>query len=186
MISEEEIKKNKKEILELFSFVKREGKKNLINWLSESNFFTSPASTMFHGNYKGGLAKHSLMVYQEFDRLIEYYSLDVPRESRIISGIFHDCCKIDFYEDNLLKSGNISESKPYKTKDLFPIGHGEKSVMLLQKYISPTEQEAILIRWHMGFDDPAWNDYREKVEASYPEVILFQHADKQVSSIRRV
>lgn len=185
MITEEEIKQNKKEITSLLSEIKREGKKNLINWLNESNFFVSPASTMFHGNYRGGLAKHSLMVYQEFDRLVEYYGLNVPRESRIISGILHDCCKIDLYEENLLKSGNVSESKPYKSKDIFPVGHGEKSIILIQRHIQLTEQEGVLIRWHMGPYDPAYKDYEDKIE-KYKEAVLLHHADKQVSLMREV
>ena len=46
---------------------------------------------------------------------------------------------------------------PYYTiDDKFPLGHGEKSVMILQQYIELTTDEIYAIRWHMaGFDDSA-------------------------------
>ena len=34
----------------------------LKDWMESHDFWTSPASTRFHGNVKGGLAAHSLMV----------------------------------------------------------------------------------------------------------------------------
>ena len=186
MLTKKQMSENRENILELFRGINRDGIEDLISWFEKSNFFITPASTMFHGNFEGGLAAHSYEVYRNFENKLKQYSLDVPRESRIISGIGHDCCKIDYYLPNILKSGNVSESKPYRTDDIFPAGHGEKSVMLLQKYIDLTPQEAIIIRWHMGLEDPSWKDYKEKVEYQFPEVVLFQHADKEVSLIRGI
>ena len=56
---------NKKEFIELLEkYVKRDGIENLITYLDEqSDFFTSPASTKYHGSYEGGLVEHSLNVY---------------------------------------------------------------------------------------------------------------------------
>ncbi|HHT9153085.1 MAG TPA: outer membrane protein assembly factor BamA [Candidatus Hypogeohydataceae bacterium YC40] len=65
-------------------------------------------------------------------------------------------------------------------EDDFPIGHGEKSVMMVQKYIDLTPQEAMIIRWHMGSFDPAWEEYKEKVIKHFPEVVLFNHVDIEV------
>jgi len=186
MMDKNEITKNKLEILNLLSNVKRKGIENLVSWFNESDFFVAPASTMFHGNYEGGLAAHSYEVYKEFKKKIENYSLNVSEESMILSSLCHDCCKIDYYIPNYLKSGNLSDSKPYKTEDNFPFGHGEKSAVLAQKYIDLTNQELTLIRWHMGAEDKSWEDYKEKVESTYPEVVLFQHADKEVSLIRKI
>lgn len=42
----------------------------------------------------------------------------------------------------------------YKVKDTLPLGHGEKSVYILQKYINLTDEEALAIRWHLGGFDP--------------------------------
>ena len=35
--------------------VKRDGVEDLIAYLEDSDFFTAPSSTRFHGNYEGGL-----------------------------------------------------------------------------------------------------------------------------------
>ncbi|KKL03477.1 hypothetical protein LCGC14_2625770, partial [marine sediment metagenome] len=40
------------------------GMSNLVDYMTDSGFFEAPASSRFHGNYEGGLAKHS------FDREI--------------------------------------------------------------------------------------------------------------------
>ena len=141
---------------------------------------------MFHGNYKGGLAAHSYKVYEEFKRQAEHYKLNIPEESILIAGVCHDICKVNFYQPNYLKSGNISESKPYVVNDDFPLGHGEKSVSTLQRFISLTNKEAMLIRWHMGPYDPAWNDYQNKIESNFPEVLLFHHVDDEVSKFYKL
>jgi len=56
MLSKEEIVRNQKKIISALESTKRNGIGNLINWLETSNFFTSPASTRFHGNYGGGIS----------------------------------------------------------------------------------------------------------------------------------
>jgi hypothetical protein len=186
MLSKEEIKQNKEKIIASLKSTKRKGIDDLVDWLNTSNFFVSPASTMFHGNYEGGLAAHSYAVYEEFDNRVKRYGLNVSEDSAIISGICHDLCKVDAYIPNKLKSGNLSESKPYRLEDTFPVGHGEKSVILTNRYLPLTEQESVIIRWHMGFDDPAWADYKDKVERQFPEVVLFNHVDKEVSLIKNL
>jgi hypothetical protein len=183
MTGEKEIQEQKKKIVEALQKTKKPGLDNLVSWLEMSDFYTAPASTMFHGNRKGGLAAHSYQVYVEFKRQVEHYGLSVPEDSCIVTGILHDCCKVNYYIPNVLKSGNVSESKPYRVDESFPVGHGEKSLVLAQRYIPLTNQEAMIIRWHMGQEDPAWNDYKERVEAKFPEVTLFHHADKEVSMI---
>jgi hypothetical protein len=181
-----EIELVNKKIISALTSTKRKGIENLVDWLSGSNFFTSPASTRFHGNFEGGLALHSYEVYKEFFAKVGSYGLEVQESSAIIAGICHDICKVNYYIPNRLKKGELSEAKPYKVEDNFPLGHGEKSVLMASRYIPLTDQEALMIRWHMGYEDPLWNDYKEKVELKFPEVVLFQHADKEVSLIRQI
>ena len=39
---------------------------------------------------------------------------------------------------------------------MFPYGHGEKSVFLIERFMKLKVEEAVAIRWHMGgFDDAA-------------------------------
>ncbi|VVB78407.1 Uncharacterised protein [uncultured archaeon] len=186
MLTKVQIGKNKRNILDLFSNVNRLGVSNLVDFICDGNFFTSPASTRFHSNYPGGLAEHSYDVYKQFSKRVSDYNLNVPFESVILTGICHDLCKIGVYFENSLKDGNRSESKPYKFQDSFPYGHGEKSVFILSQYIHPTPQEALIIRWHMGNDDPAWKDYQEDVSKSFPEVVFFQNVDREASLMRKV
>lgn len=44
--------------------------------------------------------------------------------------------------------------KAYSVKDQLPMGHGEKSIYLIQKCMSLTDVEALAIRWHLGGGDP--------------------------------
>jgi hypothetical protein len=186
MLNEKQINENQKKIIAALRSTKREGIDDLVSWLEKSNFFSSPASTMFHGNFNGGLAAHSYAVYESFAKKVEEYSLDVPKESSILAGICHDFCKIGVYVPNLLKGGKLSEAKPYKIEEDFPIGHGEKSIIMIGKYISLKPQESVLIRWHMGIYDKSWEDYKSNIEEKYPETILFQHADREVSLFQKL
>jgi len=184
MLSKKEIRENKNNILNRLSLIDRKGVNDFVDFLVNSDFFSAPASTMFHGNFEGGLAAHSYSVYEEFDNKIEHYSLDIPKDSRFLTGICHDLCKVGFYVPNVLADGSVSTSKPYKVLDDFPFGHGEKSVLIAQQYFSLTNQESLIIRWHMSNYDEAWRQYKDKVEALHPEVMLFQNADKEVSLFR--
>lgn len=49
-----DLEKQKQEFLTLCrENIHREGLEDLLNWLLRSDFFTAPASTRFHGAYKG-------------------------------------------------------------------------------------------------------------------------------------
>ena len=48
----------------------------------------------------------------------------------------------------------IRDRPSYSVEDLFPYGHGEKSVFLIERFMKLHIEEAVAIRWHMGgFDD---------------------------------
>ena len=64
----------KGEFLILFDkYVTRDGASELRKWLVESDFFTAPASTRFHGSHEGGLCEHSLNVWKQMVRLLKAY-----------------------------------------------------------------------------------------------------------------
>ena len=53
-----EIEEQKEMILDLLKSTEREGIDKLADYLTEStDFFTAPASTKFHNNFRGGLAR---------------------------------------------------------------------------------------------------------------------------------
>ena len=153
----------KDRIVNLLAGVDRSGMDKVIDYLNKSDFFTAPASTRYHGNFEGGLAEHSYNVYQLFKLKNEQYNLKLPEETVIIAALLHDFCKTDFYKKGIknVKQGkkinyrgqevdNWVEKEVWEVEDSYPIGHGEKSVILLQQLIPLTFEEIMLIRWHMG------------------------------------
>lgn len=77
----------------------------------------------------------------------------------------------------------------YVVDDQFPLGHGEKSVMLLQPWINLYPEEILAIRWHMvafdagiHFDYPSGYPFRQAVNKS-PLVTLLFTADFEASNI---
>lgn len=124
--------------------IERAGAPELLAWLESTDFFTAPASTKYHGARPGGLVDHSLNVY---DELISRVPSVGTAESRAVCALLHDICKADYYEP--LNGGG------YQVKDRFPFGHGEKSVLLISRFMPLTDEEALAIRWHMGAYDEA-------------------------------
>lgn len=177
------IAENSKRIIYLLTETKRDGIDSLIDWLKSTDFFTAPASTRmdYHGAHEGGLAQHALNVYYAFEAKAGMYDLGVAQEERTIASICHDLCKVDTYHPNVLKSGNLSEAKPYAVEDALPLGHGEKSVAIVSRHIEMTANEALLIRWHMGPFDREWENYEAKVAQICPAVYAFQTADMEAS-----
>lgn len=130
---------------------------SLIGYLESTDFFEAPASSKFHSNFIGGLAKHSLNVYKILKDLCYLYYPTCPKSTIIICGLFHDLCKTNFYKidyRNVKIDGVWKQQAYYAIEDSFPIGHGEKSVILLQQMFKLTNEEILAIRWHMGgFDN---------------------------------
>lgn len=142
---------------------KRKGMEDFIIYLtSETDFFEAPASSNNHGNYKGGLIEHSLTVHENLVKILGLFNMKIEPETVIITSLLHDLCKANFYK---VDSRNVKNAKgqwekvPYfSIDDETPLGHGEKSALILQRYISLSMEELMAIRWHMaGFDDAAKN-----------------------------
>lgn len=134
---------------------------------------------------------------------------DVPDESLIISALLHDLCKVNFYVPG---SRNVKTYDPdeikeltaqgiqvksdahgsfcwktvstYEIDDKFPVGHGEKSIMLIQAYIGLTMAEVMAIRWHMGYteDKTQWNALGSAMEMQ-PLTLALYEADLEASKL---
>ena len=145
---------DKEEIISVLNLVDRDMSK-LIEWLERSDFFEAPASAKNHLAVTGGLAEHSLGVLKRLQDINQMMSLKLDTDSMIICGLLHDICKAYFYKTEKRnrknkETGQCEEYDFYTYDDQFPIGHGEKSVIILQKHIDLTAHEALAIRWHMG------------------------------------
>ncbi len=181
----------KDEFIQLYTqHIKRPGADKLLAWLEESDFFTAPASTRFHGNYEGGLCEHSVNVWEELVRLLKAYpEVRVTAETAAIVTLLHDLCKIGCYAQELrnTKVNNVWVSRPvYVFKEDFCYGgHGSKSVYLIQKYMNLTEAEAVAINCHMGPWDRNPNDYSlGGAFEQYPLALLVHMADASATYIR--
>lgn len=156
-----DIADNKHKFLDLLKEVNRPGIDKLIEWIeSKSDFFIAPASTMFHGNYEGGLCEHSLNVYRLFKEKNDRYDLGLSEDNVKIMALLHDLCKANFYKlssRNKKIDGQWKAIPWYDVEDAFPVGHGEKSVIMLQQFIRLTKEELMGIRWHMGGYEAAEN-----------------------------
>lgn len=146
------------EFCEIFAQnIKREGADPFLSWIQKTDFFTTPASTKFHCACTHGLVMHSINVYKVLRG--KYFEEGDSEESFALCGLLHDVCKAQFYKVSSRNMKNEEtgqwEKKPYYiVDDLFPYGHGEKSVFLIERFIRLKPAEAMAIRWHMGgFDD---------------------------------
>ncbi len=147
--------------------IKREGADKMLEYLlsPQSDFFTCPASTRYHGSFEGGLLWHSLHVYEclkaymERERVRDVYGLTASDETIALVALLHDICKVNFYTVSMRNAKNeqtgVWEKVPYYTvDDKLPYGHGEKSVYIISGFMRLTREEAFAIRFHMGFSQP--------------------------------
>lgn len=172
--------------------VHREGADKLLEYLSNSDFFTAPASARFHLAETGGLCKHSLNVYYRLRALArsEYgddYNKVYGDETLAVCGLLHDVCKVNYYVTEMrnVKEGGEWVKKPYfKVEERFPYGHGEKSVFIVSQFVKLTAEEAIAINWHMGgFDERVKGGSYALSEAlaKYKLALLLHIADLQAT-----
>ena len=152
----------KEEFIEIFKEkITRPGADALLNYLeNKSDFFTAPASARYHLACEGGLCEHSLNVYHclvdylQRERVQELYGLEYSEESVAVVAPFDDP---------------------------LPYGHGEKSVYIVNGFIRLTREEAMAIRWHMGFSGT--EDPRTVGQAlqKYPLAFALATADMEAS-----
>ena len=174
--------------------IKREGADKLLDFLiNKCDFFTAPASTRFHCSYEGGLCEHSLNVYDclrsylDTDRAKETFGLSFSDESVAIAALLHDVCKINTYKTSMRnvkddKTGVWSKVPYYEYNDALPYGHGEKSVYIVSGFMKLSREEAMAIRWHMGFSGTEDQKLVGNALHQYPLAMALMIADNEASS----
>ena len=120
----------KQEFLEIFyDNVEREGSEKILEWLEKSDFFDAPASTNRHSAEKGGLCKHSVLVYKRFLKILqnefgENWGDKISAESVAIISLLHDVCKVNCYVvdfKNVKDENGVWQKVPfYKFEDSLP------------------------------------------------------------------
>lgn len=183
----------------LLRSTKRDGIESLIAFIRKSDFYTAPASIRYHSCHEGGLLEHSLNVY---DRFVEKFKDDlwaekanIDESSKIIIALLHDLCKCYFYGSELKNKkiysdfGKKSDSNGrfdwetvpvYTVDDKFPMGHGEKSMFLVERFIKLNKTEAMAIRWHMLWTEPKelYNTIGNAIKL-YPIILALHEADME-------
>jgi len=125
-----------------------------VDFLLSSDFFTAPSSTKFHAAFSGGLFLHSWGVYKRLQMLLKRSPeefKELGSDTIFLVSIFHDLCKVGMYEIQMKwqkPDGRWKEVEVWGHNDMVPLGHGEKSLYMLQNYIQVTPEEACAIRWH--------------------------------------
>lgn len=181
------VEENKQKFLQLLDGITRQGLKKLVDYLeNNTDFFTAPASTMFHGNCEGGLCEHSLNVYKLFSKKNIDYNLGLEEDSVKIMALFHDICKVNCYKQstrNRKIDGKWVALPWYDFEDTLPYGHGEKSVWMLEKFIRLKTNEAMAVRWHMGLSMEQEPRTISKAFDTYAEAVCLHTADLEASKL---
>lgn len=198
--------------------ITRPGADGFLAWLETTDFFVAPASTRFHLSRPGGLVEHSLHVFERLVRLCDLEAASSDRfsypspETIAIVGLLHDICKVDVYKQEPKNQKTYDPAKVaiatrgqvkhdalgdfvwetvmgYKFDDPLPYGHGEKSVYIISSFMKLTREEAMAIRWHMGFSD---NDFKAggytvgDAFEKFPLAVLTHIADLQATYLDEV
>ena len=167
------------DFVELLRTTNRDGIEELIRYLQEeTDFFTAPASTKYHGAFESGLLMHSINVCAELN--LDPNSKVYPTETLIIVALLHDICKANCYRTekrNVKENGGWVEKQVYVFEDELPLGHGEKSLYLASKFIKLSDEEAAAIRWHMGAFDCAFRGGDRGLNAAYEKYPLAERSD---------
>ena len=172
--------------------ITRPGADKLLAWIESSDFFA--ASTRFHLSSPGGLLEHSLHVFERMKAICANEATITPgfnepsMETIAVCGLLHDICKANFYAVEMRNRKNDQgrwEQYPfYVVDDKLPYGHGEKSVYIISGFMRLSREEAMAIRWHMGFSD---NDFQGggysvgNAFDKFPLAVLLHIADLQAT-----
>jgi len=166
--------------------------------VNHTDFLSAPASTRFHSCFKGGLLHHSLIVHRRLVNLmisewknngafdnISQENFRNANESIAIVALFHDICKANSYvmsTRNVKNTEGNWEAVPfYEYSPKLPFGHAEKSIIILEKYITLTTEEAAAILCHMG--DYTVQKDMSRVFNEYPLAVNLHVADLQATYI---
>lgn len=134
------LKNTKDEILSLLQEINRPGIDNVIQYLQKSTFFTERCNS--HHKFRGGLAVHSLGVYNEFEKL----NTGLPEDSIRIVSLLHDICKSHHPSYNHIGKGH----------------HGYRSLLLLNALnlkLNTGEDYAIEMHMHRINNTPKESQY---------------------------
>lgn len=189
------------EIVKRLTATKREGIDKLIAWMDTYGFFKAPCSGGNHLAMDGGLAEHSLNVFNvmrsDAIRKLGVKKCEEIEDSIIICSLLHDLGKTgDFgkpnYIPNMIKDGKPTKDEPeqkYKQSDSKPYmvnpellyePHEVRSIAIANRFIQLTEQEDFAILYHNGL----YGNFKYDIQGKETPLYLLLHfADMWCSRI---
>ena len=127
-----------------------------------------------------------LEAYLARERVREVYGIGYPPESAAIAALLHDVCKIGCYKAGSRNVKNDATGQWEKVptffyEDKLPYGHGEKSVYIISGFMRLNREEAMAIRWHMGFSGPEDDRTVGQALQQFPLAFALATADMEAS-----
>ena len=160
-------------------------------------YFTSPASTKYHGAFSGGLMYHSLGVLKAVldtcdvylrDKYYSLYVIDISRRdsdiftrirydicSNLPAILLHDFCKVGKYK--FIEDKNKWEYN-YDSEPSFQ--HGAESYRrIIHEGFHLSKEWELAVVYHMGVFDVSKQEMMDfsSITEKVPEVLLLHHAD---------
>ena len=173
--------------------IKRPGLYSLLEWLETTDFYDAPCSGRYHGSYKGALVEHSLNVYQQFWNIAPRFGYDASNptllEESAIVCLFHDLCKVNFYEPYMRNvknpdTGIWEQVEEYRSKGSTTLAsHGACSCYRVMQFMKLTETEFAAILHHMGAWDKSQYSNPGEVYANNKLAWLLHVADEAATYI---
>ena len=173
---------------EALTAIHRPGIKELLDWLATTDFYSAPCSGRYHGSYSGALVEHSLNVYTQFWNIAPRYGYDATNptllEESAIVCLFHDLCKVNFYEPYLRNvknpdTGIWEQVEEYRAKGSTTLAsHGACSCYRVMQFLKLTETEFAAILHHMGAWDKSQYSNPGEVYANNKLAWLLHVADE--------
>ena len=135
----------------------REGVKELVEYLeNKTDMKTAPASAKYHLSVEGGLVQHSLNVKKYIEEIHKEMGLTISPTTLTLVSLLHDICKTNFYvmgwewdKEYKEKTNQWRKLDVWKVEDQLPLGHGEKSVIIVSRFMPLKIEEMLAIRYHM-------------------------------------
>ena len=128
---------------------------------------------------------HCLAAYLERERVRELYGLEASAESIAIASLLHDVCKTGCYKSGTRNvkgpDGKWQSVPTFFFEDPLPYGHGEKSVYIISGFMRLTREEAMAIRWHMGFSGTEDSRMVGQALQQYPLAFALSVADMEAT-----
>ncbi len=186
----------KNRIIELLESTQRSGMDELICHMDENGFFEAPCSTRYHLSKQGGLAEHSLNVYELMLRLKNLLYPEISDDSVVICSLLHDIGKMGQYGKpnyipKMLKGRATkanpnpepyqSTAEPYQSNpDLMYVDHEVRSIQTASQFIALTEDENWAILMHNGM----YGTFKYQIQGKETPLYLLLHmADMWASRV---